>query len=96
MSNLYFVDCGKSSHAVEYIGGMPRYEPTRLIALIVADSRGKAKAEAASRFDLQFTEVKRCVCIERNTKSGDKFVTDTDHGDWNKVPDSIWRKLEAA
>jgi hypothetical protein len=54
--NIYLGDAGIMQVCVEYIDIWPRYEEERVFNLIVAKSRGKARALFTNHHDLEFID----------------------------------------
>lgn len=81
MVNAYFCDAGERDVLQEYIAGYPRYDTAFVCDVVVADTRGQAKAEFVRRrgysSSVELTDVKARV-LARGVERGPGVVKDSD------------------
>lgn len=82
--NAYFLDAGDIEDYCEYIAGYPRYEYVRVVDLIFAETRGKARAVFCKSNELEFTYPISIKIIEKNI-TREEGIAGNDDILWGRV-----------
>ena len=78
--NVYYVSAGLMEVVIEYIEWDARCEIEHLCGIVTAKTRGKAKALFAEDNNIEFTDIKTTILLDKDTTFGSGVnVTGTDH-----------------